>query len=52
MIGSQLPVSLEGDVATLLIEVEIQRGSLGQIATPSSELTRTLEGCERQRRTG
>jgi exonuclease SbcC len=42
--------TLEGEVATLSIEVEVQRGSLVQIATPSSELTRTLEGCERQRK--
>jgi exonuclease SbcC len=28
----------------------VQRGSLVQIATPSSELTRTLEGCERDRK--
>ena len=42
--------ALEGEVATLSIEVEVQRGSLVQIATPSSELTRTLEGCERDRK--
>ena len=48
--GMRIP-TLEGEVATLSIEVEVQRGSLVQIATPSSELTRTLEGCERQRRT-
>jgi exonuclease SbcC len=42
--------ALEGEVATLSIEVEVQRGSLVQIATPSSELNRTLEGCERERR--
>ena len=42
--------TLEGEVATLSIEVEVQRGSLVQIATPSSELNRTLEGCERDRR--
>jgi len=47
--GQKLP-ALEGEVATLSIEVEVQRGALAQIATPSSELTRTLEGCERQRR--
>jgi exonuclease SbcC len=47
--GQKLP-ELEGEVATLSIEVEVQRGSLVQIATPSSELTRTLEGCERNRR--
>ena len=47
--GQNIP-GLEGEVATLSIEVEVQRGSLVQIATPSSELTRTLEGCERQRR--
>jgi DNA repair exonuclease SbcCD ATPase subunit len=47
--GQKLP-TLEGEVATLSIEVEVQRDSLVQIATPSSELTRTLEGCERDRR--
>jgi exonuclease SbcC len=30
--------------------VEVQRSSLVQVATPSFELTRTLEGCERERR--
>jgi exonuclease SbcC len=47
--GEKIP-TLEGDVATLSLEAEVQRGSLVQIATPSSELTRTLEGCERERR--
>ena len=47
--GQRIP-TLEGEVATLSIEVEVQRGSLVQIATPSSELNRTLEGCERDRR--
>ena len=47
--GKRIP-TLEGEVATLSIEVEVQRGSLVQIATPSSELNRTLEGCERDRR--
>jgi exonuclease SbcC len=47
--GQKIP-ALEGDVATLSIEVEVQSGALIQIATPSSQLTRTLEGCERQRR--
>ncbi len=42
--------ALEGEVATLSIEVEVQRSSMVQIATPSLELTRTLEGCERERR--
>jgi len=46
--GEKIP-TLEGDVATLSIEVEVQRGSLVQIATPSSELNLTLEGCERDR---
>jgi exonuclease SbcC len=46
--GQKMP-ALEGEVATLSIEVEVQRGSLVQIATPSSQLTRTLEGCERDR---
>ena len=47
--GHKMP-ALEGEVATLSIEFEVQRGSLVQIATPSSELTRTLEGCERDRK--
>jgi len=47
--GKKIP-TLEGEVATLSLEVEVQRGSLVQIATPSTELTRTLEGCERDRR--
>jgi exonuclease SbcC len=47
--GKKIP-TLEGEVATLSIEVEVQRDSLVQIATPSSELTLTLEGCERDRR--
>src|SRR5208337_4099224 len=47
--GVRIP-TLEGEVATLSIEVDVQRGSLVQIATPSSELNRTLEGCERDRR--
>ncbi|MFZ0960858.1 MAG: AAA family ATPase [Terriglobia bacterium] len=47
--GVRIP-TLEGEVATLSIEVEVQRGSLVQITTPSSELTRTLECCERDRR--
>jgi exonuclease SbcC len=47
--GQKIP-ALEGEAATLSIEVEVQRGSLVQIATASSDLTRTLEGCERDRR--
>ena len=47
--GVRIP-TLEGEVATLSIEVEVQRSSLVKIATPSSELNRTLEGCERDRR--
>ena len=47
--GQKIP-TLEGEVATLSLEVEVQRGSLIQIVTPSFELTRTLEGCERDRR--
>ena len=47
--GVRIP-TLEGEVATLSIEVEAQRNSLVQIATPSFELTRTLEGCERDRK--
>jgi exonuclease SbcC len=48
--GEKIPM-LEGEAATLSLEVEVQRSTLAQIATPSSELTRTLESCERQRRT-
>jgi exonuclease SbcC len=47
--GEKIP-TLEGEVATLSIEVEVQRSSLVQIATPSIEITRTLEGSERERR--
>ena len=47
--GQKIP-ELEGDVATLSLEVEVQRSSLIQIVTPSFDLTRTLESCERQRR--
>jgi exonuclease SbcC len=47
--GEKIP-TLQGEVATLSLEVEVQRSSLIQIATPSSQLTRTLESCERQRR--
>jgi len=47
--GKKIP-TLDGEVATLSIEVDVQRGSLVQIATPSSEINRTLEGCERDRR--
>jgi len=47
--GQKIP-ALEGEVATLSLEVEVQRSSLIQIATPSFELTRTTEGCERERR--
>jgi len=47
--GVKVP-TLRGEVATLSLEIEVQRGSLVQIATPSSDLTRTLEGCERERR--
>jgi exonuclease SbcC len=47
--GRMMP-ALEGEVATLSIEVEAQRSSLVQIATTSCDLTRTLEGCERDRR--
>jgi exonuclease SbcC len=47
--GKRIP-TLEGEVATLSIEVEVQRGSLVQIATPSFELTRMAEGCERDRK--
>jgi len=47
--GQKMP-GLEGEVATLSIEVEVQRSSLVQIATPSFELTRMAEGCERDRR--
>jgi len=47
--GKKIPI-LEGEVATLSIEVEVQRSSLIQIVTPSFDLTRTLEGCERDRK--
>jgi exonuclease SbcC len=47
--GQKIP-ALEGEVGTLSIEVEVQRSSLIQIVTPSFELTRTLEGCEQNRR--
>jgi exonuclease SbcC len=47
--GLKIP-GLEGEVATLSLEVEVQRSSLLKIVTPSFELTRTLEGCERDRR--
>jgi exonuclease SbcC len=46
--GEKTP-TLEGEVATLSIEIEVQRASLVHIPTPSFELTRTLEGCERER---
>lgn len=41
---------MDGEVATLSLEVEVQRSALVQIATPSFELTRTLEGCDRESR--
>jgi len=47
--GQKIP-ALEGEVATLSIEVEVQRSSLIQIVTTSFELTRTLEGCEQNRK--
>jgi exonuclease SbcC len=47
--GEKIP-TLEGDVATLSLEVEVQRSTLVPIATPSIEITRALEGCERERR--
>jgi exonuclease SbcC len=47
--GLRIP-TLEGEVTTLKIEVDVQRSSLVQISTPSSELNQTLEGCERQRK--
>jgi DNA repair protein SbcC/Rad50 len=40
---------LEDRVTTLSLEVEVQQSSLVQIAAPSSQLTRTLQGCERDR---
>ena len=46
--GEKIP-TLQGEVATLSIEIEVQRGSFVHIPTPSFELTRTLEGCERER---
>ncbi len=48
--ASKRTPTLEGEGATLSIEVEVQRASLVQIAKPSSELTRTLEDCELERR--
>src|SRR5947199_5198263 len=47
--GEKLP-ALEGEVATLQLEAEVERVSLAQIATPSFQLTRTLESFERERR--
>ena len=47
--GAKIP-ALEEKIATLQLEAEVQRGSLVQIASPSSQLTRTLESCERERR--
>jgi exonuclease SbcC len=47
--GKKIP-TLDGEISTLSIEVEVQRSSLIQIVTPSIELNRTLEGCERDRR--
>ena len=47
--GQKVP-GLEGEVATLPLEVEVQRSALVQVATPSFDLTRTVEGCERERR--
>ncbi len=46
--GQRIP-NLQGNVATLSFEVEVQRSSLVQIPTPSSQVTRLLEGCERER---
>jgi len=48
--GKKIP-TLEGEVATLSLEVEVQRSTLVRVTTPPSELTRTLDDCERQRRT-
>jgi exonuclease SbcC len=47
--GQKIP-AFEGEVTTLSIEVEVQRSSLIQIVTPSFDLTRTLEDCERDRK--
>jgi len=47
--GQKIP-ALEGEAATLTLEVEVQRSSLVQITTPCYELTRTLEGCEWDRK--
>jgi exonuclease SbcC len=46
--GQRIP-NLQGSVATLSLEVEVQRSSLVQIPTRSSQATRLLEGCERER---
>jgi DNA repair protein SbcC/Rad50 len=47
--GEKIP-TLEGEIGTLQLEAEVQRGSLVQIAAPSSQLTRTLETCEQDRK--
>jgi exonuclease SbcC len=47
--GQKIP-GLEGEIATLSLELDVQRSSLVQIATSSFDLTRTAEGCERDRR--
>jgi DNA repair protein SbcC/Rad50 len=46
--GQKIP-NLESSFATLSLEVEVQRSSLVQIPTPSSQVTRLLEGCEHER---
>jgi hypothetical protein len=45
----RIPI-LEGEVATLSIEVDVQCSSLIRIVISSRELNRTLERCERQRK--
>ena len=46
--GRKIP-QLEGGIATISLEVEVQRSSLVPITTPTSKLTETLSGCERER---
>ena len=45
----QLP-TLEGELSTLDLEVEIQRGALAPIPVSSAQLMRNLQECEKERR--
>jgi exonuclease SbcC len=47
--AGQKILELEGGIATISLEVEVQRCSLVPITTPSSTFTQTLEECERER---